>query len=85
MGRPIRVRLFATARAAVGRPTIDWPAVADGIPVRELLRALAERYPALRRTLRAARYLRNGRYLDDLEGTLRPGDEFSIHPPYGGG
>ncbi len=85
MARAIRIRLFASARQAVGETTIAWPAPSSGVPAREVVRQLAEAYPRLRETLRACRFLRNDRYLTDLETTIRPGDEFSVHPPYGGG
>jgi molybdopterin converting factor small subunit len=83
--RPVRVRLFATARLAVGRPSVPFAVPDDGIPARELVAALATAYPRLAPTLRASRFLRNDRYLRTLDETVRPGDEFAIHPPYGGG
>jgi molybdopterin converting factor small subunit len=85
MANEVRIRLFATARVVVGRPSLDWPVPAGGIRASELLRQLETAHPGLRRTLRASRFLRNQRYLDDLEERLRPGDEFAVHPPYGGG
>ncbi len=85
MARAVRVRFFATARVAAGRSTLDWPVPGRGIPAREIVRSLAEAYPGLGRTLRTSRFLRNGRYLDDLDERVRPGDEFAVHPPYGGG
>jgi molybdopterin converting factor small subunit len=85
MTRGIRIRLFASARQLVGEATISWPSPSSGLPAAEVVRQLAEAYPQLRRTLRACRFLRNDRYLDDLEATIRPGDEFAVHPPYGGG
>ena len=81
----VRVLLFAAAREAVGRPALDWPVPAAGVSTAELVRRLGEEFPRLRPTLRASRFVRNGRYIEDLRGRLRPGDEFAIHPPYGGG
>jgi molybdopterin converting factor small subunit len=49
------------------------------------VRALGDEYPRLRPTLQASRFVRNGQYLEDLETRVRPGDEFAVHPPYGGG
>lgn len=81
----VRVRLYATARAAVGRPFVDLPVPRDGIRVRELLGVLADRWPPLAPILRASRFVRNDAYVSDLGTRLEPGDEFAVHPPYGGG
>ena len=79
------VRLFAAAREAVGCATVEVTVPHDGTRAEDLLAELAERYPKVRRTLRASRFVRNGEYLDDLSEQIRPGDEFAVHPPYGGG
>jgi molybdopterin converting factor small subunit len=55
------------------------------MPARELVAELARTYPRLAPTLKASRFLRNGRYLRDLNETIVAGDEFAVHPPYGGG
>jgi molybdopterin converting factor small subunit len=81
----VQVRLFATARLVVGRATLAWPVAQDGVSARELVAALGEAYPRLVPTLRVSRFLRNDRYLTDLATRLRGGDEFAVHPPYGGG
>lgn len=81
----VHVRLFAVARLAVGRADLDWPVPTSGIRARELVRALAEAYPRLAPTLRASRFLRNDTYLRRLDEIVRPGDDFAVHPPYGGG
>jgi len=85
MARPVRILLFATARAAVGRPEIEWTVPADGMPARALAADLAKAYPRLAPTLRASRLVRNGRPIGRPSERVRPGDEFAIHPPYGGG
>ena len=85
MVRPVRVLLFATARTAVGRPEIEWPVPAEGVSAKTLALQLAAAYPALASTLRVSRFVRNGRYLDRVTARVRPGDEFAVHPPYGGG
>jgi len=85
MVRPVRVLLFATARTAVGRSALAWDVPAEGIPAKTLTRALAAAYPGLAPTLRVSRFVRNGRYLGRLTERVRPGDEFAVHPPYGGG
>lgn len=83
--RTVRVVLFATAREAVGRPAVDCVVPPEGLSVAELLRRLGSEYPRLRATLRSSRFVRNGRYLSGRTGRIRPGDEFAVHPPYGGG
>jgi molybdopterin converting factor small subunit len=83
--RPVRVRLFATAREAVGSATLDWPVPPGGLTARELVHGLREAYPRLGPTLRTSRFLRNDRYLEDLGERISPGDEFAVHPPYSGG
>ena len=81
----VRVRLFASARVAAGRSVLVWPVPSGGLTARRLVAELAERYPRLAPTLRASRFLRNDRYLTDLDEPLVPDDEFAVHPPYGGG
>jgi len=82
---PVRILLFASARKVVGRSIVEWPVPAEGLSTRELVRRLGAEYPRLRPTLNASRFVRNGRYLTGLTGRIRPGDEFAVHPPYGGG
>ncbi len=81
----VRILLFASAREVVGRPEVIWPVPPGGLTAKLLVAALGKEYPKLRPTLSVSRFVRNGRYLDDLEVSLRPGDEFAVHPPYGGG
>ncbi len=81
----VRIHLYATARRALGRSVLDRPVAPDGIRARDLVRALEEEFPALRRILASSRFLRNDRYLSDLSERILPGDEFAVHPPYGGG
>jgi molybdopterin converting factor small subunit len=85
MSDRVTVLLFATARSAAGAARIEWPVKASGIPARALVRSLAERYPKLRPILRTSRFVLNQEYLDRLTTRVRPGDEFAVHPPYGGG
>jgi molybdopterin converting factor small subunit len=81
----VRVRLFATARLVIGRARLSWSVPEQGLSARELVAALEEAYPRLAPTLRVSRFLRNDHYLSDLGEALSPGDEFVVHPPYGGG
>jgi molybdopterin converting factor small subunit len=85
MTRPVRVLFFATARTATGRPAVDWPVPPAGVRADELARALAAAYPRLGPVLPGSRWVLNGRYLRGLTARVRPGDEFALHPPYGGG
>jgi molybdopterin converting factor small subunit len=84
-GSRVTVLLFASAREAVGRSRLDWPVPKRGLRAEDLVRALADEFPRLQPTLHASRFVRNGQYLEDLEARVRPGDEFAVHPPYGGG
>ncbi len=81
----VRIRLFATAREAVGAASVDLAVPDEGMRADELVAALGRKYPRLRPALRTSRFVRNDRYLDDLSERIRPGDEFAVHPPYGGG
>ena len=85
MVRPVRILLFATARTVVGRADLEWTVPATGVPARALAAQLAAAYPKLGPTLRVSRLLRNGRPLEGRNPRVRPGDEFAVHPPYGGG
>ncbi len=79
------MRLYASAREAAGRATVELPVPAAGLSAEALLRELRGRLPALAPVLRSCRFVRNDRYLRSLSARVRPGDEFAVHPPYGGG
>ena len=79
------VLLFATARQAVGVPELAWPVEPAGTPVGSLVRDLGSRYPKLAPVLKHCRFVLNGRYVARGATRVRPGDEFAVHPPYGGG
>jgi len=79
------VLLFATARRATGAGELRWPVDAAGVPVRSLVESLGKRYPKLAPILPTCRFALNGRYVASRATRVRPGDEFAIHPPYGGG
>jgi molybdopterin converting factor small subunit len=81
----VTILLFATARVAVGAPQLDWPVESGGVTARALVRSLGQSYPKLVPTLRMSRFVLNGRYLSSLAARVRAGDEFAVHPPYGGG
>lgn len=85
MSDPVTVLLFATARVAVGTSRIRWTVARTGMTASRLVRSLGESYPDLIPTLRTSRFVLNGRYLSSLSTRVRPGDEFAVHPPYGGG
>jgi len=79
------VLLFASAKFSVGTGRLRWPLAPAGVTARALVRALGVSYPKLRPTLRVSRFVLNGKYLSNLATRVRPGDEFAVHPPYGGG
>ncbi|MGP8078625.1 MAG: MoaD/ThiS family protein [Thermoplasmata archaeon] len=81
----VRVRLYATARDAARRSFVDVAVPPGGLAARDLVRALETECPDLGPVLRVSRFVRNDRYLADLRVRVRPGDEFAVHPPYGGG
>jgi len=85
MGAPVTVLLFATARRATGSAELHLPVESGGVPVRSLLQALGKRYPKLLPILPTCRFALNGAYVASRATRVRPGDEFAIHPPYGGG
>jgi hypothetical protein len=49
------------------------------------VRELSARHPALARIARHSRWFRNGEPVEGPTVRIRPGDEFAVHPPYGGG
>jgi molybdopterin converting factor small subunit len=81
----VRVRLFATARTAVGAAQLDWRVPPDGLPARELVEAVTARYPALRRIIATSRLFVDGAPVQRPDLRVRPGQELAVHPPYGGG
>ena len=81
----VTVLLFATARLAVGRAKVVWTVDPDGVSVGGLIRALGTRYPKLTPILSTSRFVLNGRYVARRATRVHPGDEFAVHPPYGGG
>jgi molybdopterin converting factor small subunit len=81
----VRVRLYAGARAAAARPFVDVVVPPEGLSAKEIVRRLAAICPPLGPVLRASRLVRNDEYLTRLSVRLRPGEELSVHPPYGGG
>ena len=81
-----RIRLFATAREAVGREELVWPVPSQGIPLGGLLRQLGERYHRLRPVLPTCRFFVNGELVRPAgRRRLARGDEVAVHPPYSGG
>jgi molybdopterin converting factor small subunit len=85
MTRTLALRLFATAREAAGRATIERATGPDGVTLRTVLRELANDTPELGPILRHARFARNGNYVRGRDVRLRAGDELAVHPPYSGG
>jgi molybdopterin converting factor small subunit len=81
----VRIHLFASARTAAGQANLEVEVPPGGLSARALVDRLAADLPALAPILRTSRFVRNGEYLARLSTRVRPGDEFSVHPPYGGG
>jgi molybdopterin converting factor small subunit len=79
------VLLFATARTAVGERTVQLRVPAEGLSARDLVAELGRLYPSLAPVLAHARYFRDGNPVQRMDERVHPGDEFAVHPPYGGG
>lgn len=82
MPATLTVRLFASARTEVGRPTLLFDSVSS---VGEALARLRAEYPKLAPLLPSCRLVLNGRYVDRQDAPIGPGDELAVHPPYSGG
>jgi molybdopterin converting factor small subunit len=82
---PVRILLFASAREAVGRSSLERAAPGSGGTVSDVLSELVREYPGLRPILAASRIVLNGEYLTERVERVRSGDEIAIHPPYSGG
>lgn len=80
---PIRVRLYAAARAAAGTATTDLPAGT----LAELIQRLTENFPALASVLPRCSYLIDGSaaHGDPAETALTAGCEVDVLPPFAGG
>lgn len=81
----VRLLLFATARIAVGAPSLSWPVRPDGTTVRELVDELARAHPRVAPILAHSRFFHDGVPVVRQNERIRPGEELAIHPPYGGG
>jgi len=79
----LRIRLFASFREAVGQSALDWEAPV-GASVDDVLAALREAYPALKRGPDRAMYAVNQEYVGP-EYRLHAGDELALIPPVSGG
>jgi molybdopterin converting factor small subunit len=81
----VRVLFFATAREAVGVPSLDREVPSRGSTIQALLSGLTKEHPRLLAVLQGSRFVRNGRYVNSPRTRVRPGDEIAVHPPYSGG
>lgn len=84
MAGSVRVLFFATAREAVGRPSIDWALPTPTASVGAVVAELSARFPKLGPVLRSSRLVKNGEYVNDGARVVA-GDELAVHPPYSGG
>ena len=92
----MKVNFYATLRAMAGAKTVDFP-VDDGVTAQELLDAILERFPAMRKELLDengrlfghVHFFINGRDVQFLEGSLdrkiTPEDVINVFPAVGGG
>jgi len=82
----VRIRLFATARDAVGVEELDWSVPEEGAPLRIVLAAVGARYRRLRPILGTCRFFVNGELVRQPgRRQVSDGDQLAIHPPYSGG
>ncbi len=86
----VRIKLFALYRELVGEKEVELE-LPDGATVRDMLKALEERFPKLRGRLverkgeqRNFILMRGGRW-PNINERLRNGEEFALFPPVGGG
>ncbi len=89
-GVRVRVKLFALYRELAGEREVELE-LPNGARVRDMLRALEDRFPKLRGRLTERRgeqrnfiLMRGGRW-PDPDDMLKEGDEFALFPPVGGG
>lgn len=83
----IRVLLFARLADLAGVREAEFPGKEQGLLLSELLRQLAERFPALAPNLANPRLLMLAVNQEqaDAERMLHSGDEVAIMPPFSGG
>lgn len=81
----VRVRFFASARAAAGSDS-EQLAVAPGASVADVVNRLGELYPnSLTRILAASSFLLNGVAVRDHATTLPESAVLDVLPPFAGG
>jgi molybdopterin synthase sulfur carrier subunit len=92
----VKVNFYATLRAITGGKVVDIP-VDHGVTAKELLDAVINRFPAMKKELlqpdgrlyghvHLAINGRDVRFLaDDMDTIIMPDDEISIFPAVGGG
>jgi molybdopterin synthase sulfur carrier subunit len=92
----MKVNFYATLRLMAGAKTIDF-SVNDGVTAQELLDAILDRFPAMRKELLDenghlfghVHFFINGRDVQFLEGNMdrriTPEDVINVFPAVGGG
>ena len=86
VARSVVIRLFATAREAVGSASVPWELGAPAMSVEAVLHELSARHPNLGRLLPSCRIFVNGRLVPRPgRRAARAGDDIAVHPPYSGG
>jgi len=93
---PMNVNFYATLRPIAGQKTVEFP-LEPGSSVRELVAAIVERFPPMRKELldengelyQHVHVFINGRdspYLSEkMETLLNQGDKIDVFPAVGGG
>ena len=85
MKSTVHVVLFATAREAVGAPSVVRAVPTKGSTIAAVLEELVAEHPKLGAVLRGSRLVLNGHYVRGTRTRVSPGDEIAVHPPYSGG
>ena len=92
----MKVNFYATLRQIAGGKTVEFP-VNDGVTAQELLDAILEKFPAMKKELLDengrlfghVHFFINGRDVrflkDDLETRIQPDDVINVFPAVGGG
>ncbi len=79
----VKVELFSVFRDAVGEKEIEFE-INDDATIKDLLEAMAEKYPAIKKYIKFAVISKNYKWAKETE-ILKEGDIIAIFPPIGGG
>jgi molybdopterin synthase catalytic subunit len=79
----IKVRLFAALKEIIGKNQLDLQ-IQEGSSVKDVIAAVEETYPAVKKIIQISKYAVNMEYID-AEKKLIDGDEITIIMPVSGG